>query len=130
MSYIISNLINKSNTRLLSLGKTGTGWYVYIIKASDGLLYTGITVDITRRWSEHSQVAKSGKQNTGKAKNAKFFRGRRPDSLLFLIQSASRSTATKEELAIKSLTRKKKIELIKSTINQLDNFPELTELQS
>lgn len=106
---------------LLSLGQTGIGWYVYMIKASDGRMYTGITTDVRRRWSEHSSNSAN--------KRAKFFRGRRPECLLFVIPSASRSTATKEEWAIKSLKRTDKIELIRSPVNRLTDFPELTELE-
>ncbi len=38
---------------MAGIGDTGKGWFVYIIHASDGRLYTGITLDITRRWNEH-----------------------------------------------------------------------------
>ncbi len=30
-------------------------WYVYIIKSEEGLIYTGITKDITRRILEHNE---------------------------------------------------------------------------
>ena len=40
-------------------------WYVYIIRASDQSLYTGITTDPERRFAEH-QSGKAG---------AKYFRG-------------------------------------------------------
>ena len=41
-------------------------WYVYIVRASDETLYTGITTDLERRLAEH-QSGKAG---------AKYFRGR------------------------------------------------------
>ena len=40
-------------------------WYVYMIRASDQSLYTGITTDLERRLTEH-QSGKAG---------AKYFRG-------------------------------------------------------
>lgn len=30
------------------------GWFVYMIRCDDDSLYTGITTDMARRWSEHS----------------------------------------------------------------------------
>ena len=112
------------NSLLLDLGTTGVGWYVYILKASDERLYTGITMDMTRRWKEHSGSDQENSKSSGKG--AKFFRGRRPQSLLFLIESLSRSTASKEEIAIKSLSRKDKLALIDSSTNKLSSFPEIS----
>ncbi len=89
-------------------------WYVYIIKTSDGLFYTGITTDLIRRWAEHLSMAKGGK------KGAKFFRGREPKSLEFLQKHTNRSSATKLESKIKSLSRNKKIDFIQSSINLLE----------
>jgi len=106
------------------IGDTGTGWFVYIIHASDGRLYTGITLDIKRRWNEHMS---SGYKNQTNKKGAKFFRGRKPETLVFIIESLSRSTATKEEIAIKSISRKDKLALIASSTNQLKYFPELEQ---
>jgi len=109
------------------IGETGTGWFVYIIQASDGRLYTGITLDIKRRWDEHMA---SRDKNQSNKKGAKFFRGRKPEILVFIIESLSRSTASKEEMSIKSLSRIGKLELISSSINKLDSFPKLNQLCS
>lgn len=79
-------------------------WYVYIIQAVSGRLYTGITTDISRRWQQHS----SGK--TG----AKFFRGDKPKQLKLVEEASDRSSASKREAAIKQLSRQEKLELIKS----------------
>jgi putative endonuclease len=99
-------------------------WYVYIIKATDGRLYTGVTIDMQRRWSEHC-----GNSGTAK-KGAKFFWGRKPESLVFLLQSENRSAACKEEAAIKKLARKHKILLIESDRNELSEYPELAGIES
>ena len=47
------------------------GWYVYIVRCSDGSLYTGITKDVEARVSMH---------NAGRG--AKYTRARRPVELV------------------------------------------------
>lgn len=79
-------------------------WYVYIVRASDETLYTGITTDLKRRLAEH-QSGKAG---------AKYFRGRTALEIVFTESSATRSTASKREAEIKKLTRAQKVSLIKS----------------
>lgn len=79
-------------------------WTVYIIRAENGKLYTGITVDMERRFNEHQ---------TGK-KGAKFFRSTTPVEIVYQEKKADRSLASKREAAIKKLSRKKKEELIAS----------------
>jgi putative endonuclease len=81
-------------------------WQVYIIRCSDGSLYTGITVDIARRLSQHG----------GKA-GAKYFRGRRPEALVYLENGHSRSSASRREVQIKQLGRAQKLRLINSSSN-------------
>jgi len=81
-------------------------WYVYIIKTVKGKLYTGITTSPVRRFAEHARDPK---------KKAKFFRSDSPLEILLLVNKDSRSSATKFEIEIKKMTRKKKLELIKST---------------
>jgi putative endonuclease len=79
-------------------------WYVYIVRASDETLYTGITTDLKRRLAEH-QSGKAG---------AKYFRGRTALEMVFTESSATRSAASKREAEIKKLTRAQKVSLIKS----------------
>ena len=98
-------------------------WYVYIIQTTDDRLYTGVTTDMKRRWQEHSSTSK------GLNKGAKFFRGRKPQSLVFLTERENRSMASKEEATIKSLPRKKKLELIDSDKNRLALYSELKNLR-
>ncbi len=78
-------------------------WTVYIIETDKGYLYTGITTDLVRRFSEH-QSSKKG---------AKYFRGHTPVRILYTESYKNRSLATKRELAIKKLPRKNKLKLIK-----------------
>jgi len=76
-------------------------WFVYIIRATDQSLYTGITTDVERRYQEHCR-------GTG----AKFFRGRSPEALVFVEAEHSRGSASQREAAIKKLTREQKLRLI------------------
>ena len=76
-------------------------WKVYIIKCSDDTLYTGISNDIEKRFQDHLD-----------GNGAKYFRGREPKELVYIEEGHSRSSASKRELEIKKLTRKKKDRLI------------------
>ena len=75
-------------------------WIVYILKCSDGSLYTGITNNIANRVRAH--------QN---GKGAKYTRGRGPFKIIYQEQYATRSAASKRELEIKSLNRQEKLKL-------------------
>jgi len=93
-----------------------------MIKATDERLYTGVTIDMSRRWDEHSG------NSPQPAKGAKFFRGRKPESLVFLMKSETRSSACKQESAIKKLKRAEKLSLVLSNKNQLSEYPDLLKL--
>ena len=90
----------QSNTQL-------TPWYVYMIETHCGKLYTGITVDVQRRFQEHCEVY-SGVS----AKGAKFFRGHEPKCLVLVESCTSRSEASKRELQIKAMSRQAKKRLL------------------
>lgn len=79
-------------------------YYLYILKCADKTLYTGITVDLNRRLTEHND-SKLG---------AKYIRARRPVKLIYSKKFRNRSLASKEENRIKNLSREKKLELIKT----------------
>jgi len=102
-------------------------WQIYIIEADDHKLYTGITLDIVRRWLEHSNIS-GGKRRKG----AKFFRGREPKKLLYLEQAENRSLASQKEYQIKKLSRADKLALIDTSSNALCKIaqgnPKLIEL--
>ena len=83
-------------------------WQVYIILCSDSSLYTGITIDVTRRLDQHAGQG-----------GAKYFRGRQPEQLVYLENGHTRSSASKREAAIKKLGRTGKLRLIASEHNQL-----------
>ncbi|MCF6224873.1 MAG: GIY-YIG nuclease family protein [Xanthomonadales bacterium] len=81
-------------------------WWVYIIRCDDDSLYTGISTDVDRRFSEHTG------QTGGKYKGAKFFYGRKPLKVVYRQQLSDRSAASKCEYKIKQLNRKQKLQLI------------------
>lgn len=81
---------------------------LYLLKCSDGTLYTGITADLKRRIHEH---------NTSD-KGAKYTRSRRPCTLVYYEPLHTKSTALKREIAIKKMTKaKKEALLLPSTCN-------------
>lgn len=75
---------------------------LYVLKCSDGTLYTGITVDLERRIQEHNH-SKLG---------AKYTRARRPVKTVYSKKFRNRSSASKEESRIKRLSRRKKLALM------------------
>jgi len=77
-------------------------YYLYILKCADKTLYTGITVDLERRVSEHNS-SKLG---------AKYTRARRPVRLVYTKKFRNRSLALKAESVIKKLPRDEKVKLI------------------
>ena len=77
-------------------------WSVYIILCHDGSLYTGITTDVQRRFRQHQQL-----------KGAKYFRIHRPQSVLFVEDGHSHSSALAREAEIKALSRPQKLQWLK-----------------
>lgn len=78
-------------------------WYVYMLRCSDGSLYTGVTTDPERRLREH----KEGK--TG----AKYTRGRIPLRIEYQETHGNRSDAQSREASIKKLGKKEKETILK-----------------
>ena len=80
----------------------GNTWKLYILRCSDGSLYTGITTDLEKRIAAH---------NAGKG--AKYTRGRGPLELVYEEVCGDHSAALKLELEIKGLSREEKLNKIK-----------------
>ena len=76
-------------------------WKLYILRCSDGSLYTGITNDLEKRVIAH---------NTGKG--AKYTRSRTPVQLVYSEECGDHSTALKRELEVKALPRDVKLKII------------------
>jgi len=79
-------------------------WLCYILRCADDTLYCGITNDLEKRLAAHNQ---------GTA--AKYTRARGPVEVVLVECCADRSAALKREMAIKGLTRAKKLALIRSS---------------
>jgi len=78
-------------------------WTLYIIQTAKGALYTGITLDLSRRFSEHQA------QST---KTAKALRGKAPLTLVYCAQLDSHGDALRAEMWVKKQGRKAKLRLI------------------
>jgi putative endonuclease len=74
--------------------------FIYIIRCSDGTLYTGYTTEPERRLEEH---------NAGKG--SKYTRSRLPVELAYLEPSPSRASALRREFEIKRMSRGAKLRL-------------------
>ena len=72
-------------------------WYVYLIECIDGSVYTGIAVDVDRRYAQHAA-----------GKGARYTRSRPPMRLLARFAYPDRSSASRAEYAIKQLTPARK----------------------
>ncbi len=80
----------------------GDPWIVYILRCADASLYTGITKDVKRRCRQH---------NDGTA--SRYTRSRRPTKLVWREAHSGRSSALKREAAIKAMTRRDKLALVR-----------------
>lgn len=81
-----------------------------------GELYTGITTDISRRFSEH---------NGGTGKSAKYTRAHKVIALEALWETENRSLASKLEWNIKRLKREQKLRIIECEDCFMALFPNL-----
>lgn len=76
-------------------------WCVYVLRCSNDYFYIGMTNDLERRLKEHER----GRGST-------FVRSRRPFELIKTIPCKNAGEARRLEYDLKSLTRKKKIEVL------------------
>ena len=76
---------------------------VYILRCSDGSLYTGITNDPDRRMKQHDS-----------GNGSRYVKTRRPFNLVYTEEQPNRSTALKRELDIKALKRFQKERLVRT----------------
>ena len=72
-------------------------WFVYVIECRDGSLYTGIAIDVAKRYALH--IA---------GKGARYTRSHLPARVLAQFGSPDRSSASKAEYAIKRLAPESK----------------------
>jgi len=77
-------------------------WVLYILECADHTLYTGITNRLEARIEAHENGS-----------GARYTRGRSPLKCVYTECCHNRSDASKRECAVKKLTKRKKLELIK-----------------
>ena len=75
---------------------------MYLVECSDKSLYTGITNDLQRRFSQHKE-----------GKGGHYTSSRRVVKIVYTEQHYDRPSALKREAQIKGWTRKKKLNLIR-----------------
>lgn len=80
---------------------TARPWQLYILRTATGMLYTGITNDVPRRFLQHQS-----------GKGAKALRGKGPLELVFSCEAGDRSSASKFEYRVKQLKKRDKIRLV------------------
>ncbi|MEQ9544597.1 MAG: GIY-YIG nuclease family protein [Marinobacter sp.] len=82
-------------------------WYVYMVRTARGALYTGITTNVDRRFSEHQ---------AGSPKGARSLRGKGPLELVFTARVSDRSVASRLEWQLKRWPRARKEALVRGEI--------------
>ena len=80
-----------------------SNWVLYMIRTASGQLYTGITVDPSRRLRQHAGEIKGG---------AKALRGKGPLQLVYQRPYADRASASQAEYQLKQLNKAQKERLI------------------
>jgi len=92
------------NTSIMTKPK----WYLYIIQCCDKRFYTGITINVARRFEAHCGKGQAG---------AKYVRTRRPLKLVYQTKIGIQSLAMKVERKIKSLPKSKKEMLVAGALD-------------
>ena len=90
---------------------TDSSWWLYVIETEKQQLYTGITTDIERRFSEHLAMHE-GMPKAKARKGAKFFRTAKPVSVIYKESFSTRAEASKAETAMKKLSARAKREKV------------------
>ena len=78
--------------------------YTYIVKCSDGSLYTGWTNNLEKRIKDHTA-----------GRGAKYTTARRPVVLVYKEEFPTKQEAMKREWEIKRLSRKEKLSMIENS---------------
>ncbi len=74
--------------------------FVYLLRCSDGTIYTGWTFDVAARVAMHQS-----------GRGARYTRSRRPLTLLYTERLKSRAEAMRREAEIKRMPRARKLQL-------------------
>jgi len=98
---------DKPATKALSNSKPKSQWFVYLARCADSSLYAGVTTDCQRRELEHNGQGKAG---------ARYTKTRRPVQIVWSEPHPDRSSACKREAAIKKISRRDKLGLIRDKV--------------
>ncbi|WP_417617147.1 GIY-YIG nuclease family protein [Oceanisphaera sp.] len=79
-------------------------WYLYLLRCSDGSLYTGISIDPERRCREHNQQP---------SRASRYVWARRPAQLVWQRPVANQTLALRLEYRLKRLPKARKERLLK-----------------
>ena len=85
--------------------------FVYILRCSDGTLYTGYTVDLKKRLALHN-----------KGRGAKYLRGKLPVAMVFAKTFKNYKNALKEERSLKTKSKRQKENFIKIFERKIKKF--------
>lgn len=78
-------------------------WWLYLVRSESGALYTGVTVDLKRRWQQHSGLRPGG---------ARHFRANRPTEMAYTMAVGDKRLAMRCEYRIKRLQKAEKESLV------------------
>ena len=92
----------------MSLNSDANSWFVYIVRCSDNSLYTGISIDVEARITQHN-----------KGKGAKYTRSRCPVELVYTECAETKGQALRREIQIKQMSPKLKRDLVKTARKSL-----------
>ena len=88
-------------------------WWIYMIRAVDGALYTGVTTDVSRRFEEHQGLALQ-------SRGSKFLKGRGPIKLVLSEKIGDKILAHQLEYRLKRLSKLAKEEIVARQFNRED----------
>ncbi len=88
----------------MNTSKNKKRYYTYLLRCADDSLYCGYTVDLAERVLAHNE-----------GEGAKYTQSRRPVTLVYSESFDTRSEAMKREAALKKMTRRQKLALIRAS---------------
>ncbi len=94
-------------------------WHVYMIRCRDNSLYTGVAIDVLKRFQEHAS-----------GKGARYTRAKGVKALVYEVALTSKSLAYRVEYRIKNLVKSRKELIVQEQWKQdaLLGFLELEEM--
>ena len=87
-----------------------SAYSLYIVRCADGSLYTGIAVDVDRRFDEH----------VAGARGSRYLRGKGPLEIVFSARAGDRAAASRLEYRVKRLSRARKLALVHGRLRLAD----------